>query len=100
MAIIGTFTKDNAGYAGTIETLTLKESIRLVLRGQSVLSPQVAGRIAHPAREAEVKDTTTTSLNKRQLAILRLVAEGYSNREVASKVNLEAAMVAAKNNLI
>ncbi|MGA7913417.1 MAG: response regulator transcription factor [Candidatus Dormiibacterota bacterium] len=105
-----------------VETLTLKESIRLVLRGQSVLSPQVAGRIAHPAREAEVKETITTSLNKRQLAILRLVAEGYSNREVASKVNLsentikthlqtifaklgvrnrvEAAMVAAKNNLI
>jgi uncharacterized protein (DUF736 family) len=27
MAIIGTFTKDGAGYAGTIETLTLKAKI-------------------------------------------------------------------------
>ena len=104
-----------------VETLTLKESIRLVLRGQSVLSPQVASRIAQAAREAEVKDSTI-SLNKRQLAILRLVAEGLSNREIASRVHLsentikthlqtiftklgvrnrvEAAMVAAKNKLI
>ena len=70
-----------------VETLTLKESIRLVLRGQSVLSPQVASRIAQAAREAEVKDSTI-SLNKRQLAILRLVAEGLSNREIGQRLFL------------
>jgi DNA-binding NarL/FixJ family response regulator len=105
-----------------VERFWLKESIRAVSRGQAALSPEVASRVLDRVRSDLVKGPPGASLNRRQLAILRLMARGYSNKEIASEIHLsentvkthvqaifaklgahnrvEAAMLASRKNLI
>ncbi len=70
-----------------IERLTLKDSIRAVHRGEGAVSPVVAAKVID-----RLRGTATTEpeplLSDRQLEILRLIAEGFSNREIASRVYL------------
>jgi two-component system response regulator DevR len=104
-----------------VERFGLKESIRAVFRGQSVLSPQVAGPVLDRLR-IEPEPPAGVSLSQSQVAILRLMARGYSNREIAAQVHLsentvkthvqgifsklgvrnrvEAAMVASRRHLV
>jgi DNA-binding NarL/FixJ family response regulator len=71
-----------------VERFSLKESIRAVHRGQAVLAPQVAGRVLDRARDHQPPAGGAPSLNKSQVAILRLISRGYSNREIAAEVHL------------
>jgi len=71
-----------------IERLSLSESIRAVHGGQAVLAPQVAGRILDRVRDSGFQVEGTTLLNRSQVAILRLVRRGHSNREIAAEVHL------------
>jgi DNA-binding NarL/FixJ family response regulator len=71
-----------------VERFGLKESIRAVHRGQAVLAPQVAGRVLDRARDQQPPTGGVPSLNKSQVAILRLISRGYSNREIAAEVHL------------
>jgi NarL family two-component system response regulator LiaR len=72
----------------------LVRAIRQVDRGESPLDPSVAGRVmsalSHPA-------TTGTSgpdaLTARELDVLREVARGYSNQEIAVRLSLSEATV-------
>lgn len=70
-----------------VERFELKESIRAVARGESVLSPQVMGKVLRRLR-AGTAANPEVALNQSQIAILRLVAKGYSNREIAAEVRL------------
>lgn len=101
-----------------VERFGLKESIRAVHRGQAVLAPQVAGHVIERMRRPEQAE----ALNNSQIAILRLISRGHSNREIAAEVHLsentvkthiqeifrklsvrnrvEAAIVAGKSGLI
>jgi two-component system response regulator DevR len=69
-----------------VERFGIVDSIRRVNAGQTVLSPQVAGSVVDMAR-SKMRDGAST-LNRRQLEILQLIARGYSNREIAQKVHL------------
>jgi two-component system, NarL family, response regulator DevR len=71
-----------------IERFSLSESIRAVHAGQAVLAPQVAGRILDRMRDRANPVADPTVLNRSQVAILRLVRRGYSNREIAAEVHL------------
>jgi two-component system response regulator DevR len=71
-----------------IERFSLSESIRAVHGGQAVLAPQVAGRILDRMRDRPFQVEGATVLNRSQVAILRLVRRGYSNREIAADVHL------------
>jgi two-component system, NarL family, response regulator DevR len=98
--ILTTFTDDtlvddciSAGARGyvvkTVERFDLKQSIRAVSRGESVISPSVAGRILERIRsESASSGPKRPALNASQSAILRLVSQGYSNREIATSINL------------
>ena len=70
-----------------VERFSLKESIRAVYRGQSVLAPQVAGHVIEGARTRQQGGRRAT-LSASQLAILRLISRGHSNREIAAEVHL------------
>jgi two-component system, NarL family, response regulator DevR len=70
-----------------VERFALKESIRAVARGESVISPQLMGKVMHRLR-ARSTEPAHIALNHSQIAILRLVAKGYSNREIATHVGL------------
>lgn len=73
-----------------VEKMDLKKHIRAVSRGEAILDPKVAGVLMArvrgdvPAGSERVEDILTTQ----QITILRLVAQGYSNREIAEKLHL------------
>ncbi len=71
-----------------VERFSLKESIRAVSRGQSVLAPQVAGPIIERMRSRQSGEKRPAGLNASQVAILRLISLGHSNREIAADVHL------------
>jgi two-component system, NarL family, response regulator DevR len=73
----------------TVERFDLKQSIRAVARGESVISPSVAGRVLERIRSGSGSpEPKRPALNASQSAILRLVSEGFSNREIATSINL------------
>jgi DNA-binding NarL/FixJ family response regulator len=71
-----------------VQQFGLKESIRAVHRGQSVLAPQVAAQVIERVRAPHAAESGRASLNSSQVAILRLISRGHSNREIAAEVHL------------
>jgi DNA-binding NarL/FixJ family response regulator len=71
-----------------VEKFSLKESIRAVSRGQAVLAPQVAGQIIDRLRNHQPAEKRPAGLSASQVAILRLISLGHSNREIAADVHL------------
>ena len=69
--------------------LDLKESIRSVHRGEGAMSPAIAAKVMDLVRsDREATNPTRPDLNQSQVAILRLISEGYSNREISERVHL------------
>lgn len=67
----------------------LEEAIRAAARGETFLQPSVAAKVVaeftrlEPDRKAS-QDALVEPLSERELEILRLVADGLSNREIAN----------------
>ena len=79
----------NAGAKGylikDVELSEVKRTIRAVYRGHSVLDPKVAARVlAHTLNGG----TPRAALSDRDLAIIRHVAGGLTNKEIGSLVHL------------
>lgn len=70
-----------------IERLDLGRSIRALVRGEAVIDPKVAPVVLAAARQAG-EARAERPPNERQRQILRLVAQGLSNREIAQRVHL------------
>ena len=70
----------------------LHDMIRSVMRNETPISPAVAGRLLREIREGGARNVSTPSeeearsVTPRELEILRLVAEGMSNKEVAKRL--------------
>jgi len=67
----------------------LAEAIRAAARGESFLQPSVAAKVVAEfarlsGRTAAVMDSLIEPLSERELEILRLIARGTSNREIAN----------------
>ncbi|HEY8311505.1 MAG TPA: response regulator transcription factor [Gemmatimonadaceae bacterium] len=74
-----------------VERFDLKQSIRTVYRGEAVVSPAIAQRLMDRVRgdaSTTAESTNLPALNERQTQILRLISEGYSNKEIATRVHL------------
>ncbi len=65
----------------------LADTVRRAARGESVLHPRVAARVVQEVRGAR-KDAPNlfTDLSDRELEVLRLIADGLSNAEIARKL--------------
>jgi len=65
----------------------LADTVRKAARGESMLHPRVASRVVQELRGAR-RDTPNlfTDLSDRELEVLRLIADGLSNAEIASKL--------------
>lgn len=65
----------------------LADSVRKAARGESVLHPRVASRVVEELRGTR-RDTPNlfTDLSDRELEVLRLIADGLSNAEIADKL--------------
>ena len=65
----------------------LADTVRKAARGESVLHPRVAARVVQELRGTR-SDTPKlfTDLSDRELEVLRLIADGLSNAEIANKL--------------
>jgi len=71
----------------------LAEAIRVAARGETFLQPSVAAKVvaefARLSRKTrQLSDSETDPLSERELEILRLIAKGDSNREIAEALFL------------
>ena len=74
-----------------VERFELKQSIRAVNRGEAVVSPSITSKLLERMRTKSEPSATAVDrpiLNEKQTLILRLISEGYSNREIATRVHL------------
>jgi DNA-binding NarL/FixJ family response regulator len=67
----------------------LAESIRRVADGESVLDPEVAGRLVRPRKERDPLD----DLTPREREVLGLMAEGRSNQAISERLFLSGKAV-------
>jgi len=71
----------------------LAEAIRVAARGETFLQPSVAAKVVAEFARLSRKTFTTTNpviepLSEREIEILRLIAQGASNREIAGTLFL------------
>jgi DNA-binding NarL/FixJ family response regulator len=64
----------------------LLRAVRSAARGEAVLAPAVAGRLM-----GRVRQPAQGTLSRRELQVLKLVADGATNREVAAKLFISEA---------
>ena len=63
----------------------LAEAVRKAQRGEAVLNPRVAARLVKELQGVRDSDSANpfTELSERELEVLRLIADGRSNQEIA-----------------
>ncbi len=76
----------------------LVEAIRVIAAGEALLAPSVTRRLIEDIGKRPARDTTLTvpgldQLTERELEVLRLVARGLSNAEVAEQLYLGEATI-------
>ena len=71
----------------------LTEAIRLVAAGGTMISPVVTERLLRGLNSITQPESGEEHLTSRETEILRLMTGGYSNREIASALNLSAGTV-------
>ena len=78
-----------AGYVlKQIKGHDLVDAVRRVAAGQSLLDPAVTQRVLSRLREGPKEDPRLSSLTEQERRILALVAEGLTNRQIASRMHL------------
>ena len=95
--ILQTFKSGADGYclktAGHDELLM---AIRSVLDGKQYLSPEISGRILEgylENRKSIRKESSFDSLTRREKEVLKLVGEGYQNKEIADYLSISVKTV-------
>jgi DNA-binding NarL/FixJ family response regulator len=68
----------------------LIHAIRAVASGGSYIDPKLAGRVmdSYSGRRATTRGETKGNLSDRESEVLRLIALGYSNKEIAAQLSL------------
>ncbi len=74
----------------------LFDSIRAAARGETLLSPEIMSRLlAHTARPPAPRRTPAVELTERELQVLRAVAQGKRNKEIAADLAIAERTVKA-----
>jgi len=71
----------------------LVQAIRQVCRGESFLHPLVARKLLQELSQPPTQPPTPDPLTERELEVLRLVAQGHSNQEIAVQLTISDATV-------
>ena len=86
-----------------VELDALLAGIRAIARGEAVMDPSVAGRVLAELRqkpESEEQKLTEQGLSDRDVEILRLLAKGQSNQEIADQLFLAEKTVRNRLSII
>jgi len=80
-----------------IETDFLLDSIRRAANGESVMSTQMAGKLADamrtPQKGSSTEDVSPAKLSPRELETIAMLARGASNKEIARTLDLSESTV-------
>jgi len=71
----------------------LVDAIHQVHCGNSTLHPAVARKLLHEISQPSSHQEDTESLTERETTVLKLVAQGYSNRDIANELTISEATV-------
>ena len=95
------FAAVKAGAAGyllkDVRPQELGDAIRTVYRGEALLHPTVAAKLMRELSRSGRRQATPDSLTDRAMDVLRLIARGMSNKEIA--LDLGVAEKTAKTNV-
>jgi DNA-binding NarL/FixJ family response regulator len=74
---------------------TLIQAIRMVAAGGVYLDPAIAGKVVGSllGKPVLVGDSAAAELSERETDVVRLIAQGYSNKEIANQLNLSVKTV-------
>jgi DNA-binding NarL/FixJ family response regulator len=74
---------------------TLIHAIRMVAAGGMYLDPAIAGKVVGTllGKSVVVGDPVAAELSERETDVVRLIAHGYSNKEIAAQLNLSVKTV-------
>lgn len=66
----------------------LAEAIRLAARGQSPIGPEMTRKLVNLVAQSSAmsKSTVVSELSDREIEVLKLIADGLSNKEIAEKL--------------
>jgi len=70
----------------TSRAAEIADAIRAAARGQSVLEPQVAAKMMNRLRQPKRQAAVHEELTEREMEVLRLIAQGKSNQEIADEL--------------
>jgi DNA-binding NarL/FixJ family response regulator len=71
----------------------LFKAIRAVSRGESLIQPVVASRVLDKLAELSRKNPSAETLSEREIEVLRLMAKGVSNRDIADQLSITQSTV-------
>jgi NarL family two-component system response regulator LiaR len=82
-------------------SMELIDAIRSVYRGETSLAPEIAQKVLSEIRQpAQGEKPTPDPLTERELQVLKLVAQGKSNKQIASELNISIHTVRTHVNRI
>lgn len=76
------------GYLLKQDYESILPAIKAVCSGQTVFGNEIVAKIPDLLNKSEEYDYTAHDINERELEIIRLIARGYSNKEIASELYL------------
>ena len=71
-----------------VERFQLRQILRTVASGESVIDSKIVERLAHQPPKEQRGNRWKGILTEQQLLILRLIAQGFSNKEIGAQMTL------------
>ena len=88
-ALLAPITAGAAGYVlKEIRGPQLLDSIRAVAAGRSLIDPATKARVLERVRQSQTHDSRLDLLTPQESAVLELIGEGLTNREIAGRMFL------------
>lgn len=72
---------------------SIREYIKLVYKGILLIHPEIAPRVTEMLKADTKKDLSKYNLTDREIEIIQLISEGYSNHEIVEKLFLSESTV-------